>query len=274
MNRALKMILTAVVGTALLANLAACTPTKEAGQTTPPPKYANTLAKVKGEGKLVMGTSADYKPYEFVENVNGKDTIVGWEVEMAQEIAKELGVTLEIKNLPFESLLGLLPLKQADMVVAAVTIDAERQAAVDFSTPYHDGNQMLLVLKENTTVKGAADLKGKKVSAQLGSTGEELAGKIEGAEARSTESFEAAVLDLLAKKTDAVIGDKTVVENYAKINNKLQVVGEPLNDAQNAIALRKGDTELKAAIDQALDKMTRDGRLQAIKKKWLGNEGY
>ncbi len=273
MKRAFKMILTAVIGTALLSSLVACTPTQQNNQ-PPAPKAATTLEKIKSEGKIVMGTSADYKPYEFVETVNGKETIVGWEVDMAQEIAKELGVKLEIKNIPFETLLGLLPLKQADMIVAAVTITPDRQASVDFSTPYHDGGQKLLVLKENTAVKGAADLKGKKVAAQLGSTGEELAGKIEGAQVRSTESFEAAVLDLLAKKTDAVVGDKTVVENYAKINDKLQVVGEPLNDAQNAIALRKGDTELKAAIDQALAKMTQDGRLTAIKKKWLGNEGY
>ncbi len=273
MKRSIKMIITAVVGAAILSSLVACTPTKPNSQ-TPAPKAATTLEKIKSEGKIVMGTSADYKPYEFVEEVNGKETIVGWEVDMAQEIAKELGVKLEIKNLPFESLLGLLPLKQADMIVAAVTIDPERQAAVDFSIPYHDGNQKLLVLKENTTVKGAADLKGKKVAAQIGSTGEELAGKIEGAQVRTTESFEAAVLDLLTKKTDAVIGDRTVVENYAKINDKLQVVGEPLNDAQNAIAVRKGEAELKAAIDQALTKITQDGRLTAIKKKWLGNEGY
>lgn len=226
------------------------------------------LDEIKAAGKIVMGTSADYPPYEFHKVVDGKDTIVGWEIEMAELIAKELGVKLEIKEYGFDTLIATLNANKVDFVVSAMTITDKRKESVDFSIPYNQGGQQILTTKEKAaTIKTAADLKGKTVAVQLGTTGEAEAQKIEGVKVKQLDKFEAAVLDLLAGKVDAVIGGSIVVKNFEKNNPKL-VTGEQLTSERNGIAFRKGDTELVEAVNKALDKLIKDGTVEKLVLKY------
>ena len=226
------------------------------------------LDEIKAAGKIVLGTSADYPPYEFHKTVDGKDTIVGWEIEMAQELAKDLGVKLEIKESAFDNLIADLNAKKVDFVVSAMTITDKRKENVDFSQPYWQGGQSILVLKEKAgEVKSTADLKGKTIGVQLGTTGEEEAKKIEGAKVRPVDKFEAAILDLLSGKVDAVVSGYTVAKNYEKNNPQLAMVLQ-LSSEQNGIAFRKGDKELVEAMNASLKKVTAGGKLEELVKKY------
>jgi ABC-type amino acid transport substrate-binding protein len=232
------------------------------------PAAQNHLEQIKAAGKIVLGTSADYPPYEFHKTVDGKDTIVGWEIEMAEAIAKDLGVKLEIKESGFENLIADLNAKKVDFVISAMTITDKRKENVDFSNAYWQGGQSVLVLKENADkIKSAADLKGKTIGVQLGSTGEEEGKKIEGAKLKPVDKFEAIILDLLAGKVDAVISGYTVAKNYEKNNPKLAMVAQ-LSSEDNGVAFRKGDKELVEAVNASLKKLTADGKIEELVKKY------
>jgi ABC-type amino acid transport substrate-binding protein len=272
----MKRILSTAIALTLALSLTACggaakteTPAATGGTEPKPQVTAKThLDEIKAAGKIVLGTSADYPPYEFHKTIDGKDTIVGWEIEMAEQIAKDLGVKLEIKESAFENLIADLNAKKVDFVVSAMSITPDRAKNVDFSAPYWKGGQSVLVLKENAAkYKTAADLKGKTIAVQLGTTGEEEAKKIEGAKVKPVDKFEATILDLLSGKVDAVVCGYTVGKNYEKNNPKLAFAME-LSSEENAAAFRKGDKELTEAVNASLKKLTTSGQLEQIVKKY------
>jgi ABC-type amino acid transport substrate-binding protein len=267
MKRMLALVLALVVAVSVAACGGAKSNTGSSAGASSAPK--NHLEEIKAAGKIVLGTSADYPPYEFHKTVDGKDTIVGWEIEMAQEIAKELGVKLEIKEAAFDSLIPELIAKKVDFVISAMTITDERKKSVDFSEPYWQGGQAVLALKENAgKYKSKADFEGKTIAVQLGTTGEAEAKKIKDAKVKPVDKFEAAVLDLLSGKVDLVVGGYTVVKNFEKNNPKLAVVGEPLSSEENGVVFRKGDKELQEAVNAILKKMKEDGRLEKLVQKY------
>ncbi|HLN62318.1 MAG TPA: basic amino acid ABC transporter substrate-binding protein [Symbiobacteriaceae bacterium] len=270
----MKRFAAAALALTLALSLTACGGAKDnntgtpAGSAPAPSAKKTHLDEIKAAGKIVLGTSADYPPYEFHKTVDGKDTIVGWEIELAQELAKDLGVKLEIKESAFDNLIADLNAKKVDFVVSAMTITDKRKENVDFSNSYWQGGQSILMLKEKASgVKSTADLKGKTIGVQLGTTGEEEAKKIEGAKVKPVDKFEATVLDLLAGKVDAVVAGYTVAKNYEKNNPKLAMVLE-LSSEQNGIAFRKGDKELVDAVNTSLKKITSGGKLEELVKKY------
>lgn len=275
----MKKLITVALSLALALSLAACGGAKQEEPATKPQTPAaeqkgeapkNHLEEIKAAGKIVLGTSADYPPYEFHKIVDGKDTIVGWEIDLAEAIAKELGVELEVKDSKFETLLIDLNAKKVDFVLSALTITDKRKESVDFSDPYWRGGQVVLMQKEKA-VSDVAQLKGKTIGVQLGSTGEIEAKKIEGANVKAVEAFEANILDLLSGKVDAVVLGYTVGKNYEKQNPKLAVVAE-LSTSENGIAFRKGDKELVEAVNKALAKFKADGTIEKLVAKYEASE--
>ncbi|HWI60892.1 MAG TPA: basic amino acid ABC transporter substrate-binding protein [Symbiobacteriaceae bacterium] len=276
----MKRFFAAALALTLALSLTACggakkTETPAAGtdkKTEAPAAPKTHLDEIKAAGKIVLGTSADYPPYEFHKTVDGKDKIVGWEIEMAEEIAKDLGVKLEIKESAFDNLIADLSAKKVDFVISAMTITDKRKENVDFSEPYWKGGQSVLVLKDNASkYKTTADFKGKTIGVQLGTTGEEEAKKIDGAKVKPVDKFEATILDLLAGKVDAVICGYTVGKNYEKNNPKIHFAME-LSTELNGVAFRKGDKELVAAVNASLKKLTSDGRLDKLVAKYEAEE--
>src|SRR5690349_9795691 len=110
---------------------------------------SDTLSKAKKAGKIIVGTSADYAPYEFHTMVNGKDTIVGFDIEIAKVVAKDLGVTLEIQDMGFDGLLPALNADKVDFVIAGMTPDEKRKQAVDFTNIYYVAKQGVMVRAED-----------------------------------------------------------------------------------------------------------------------------
>lgn len=259
----MKRALSIVLAVALALALTACG-TKQNTQTS----TASRLAAIKQKGTIVLGTSADYPPYEYHTTEGGQDKIVGWEVEMAQQIATDLGVKLEVRDIPFDNLIPELQAGKVDFVVSALTITEKRAKSVDFSDPYWRGGQVILANADKAAaIKTAADLKGRRVAVQLGSTGEAEAQKIAGIQLVQLDKFEAAIMEVLSGKADAAVSGYTVALNYEKNNPKLKIAGEPLVTEDNGIAVKKGDKELLGAIQASLTKL-KGGPLEALVKKY------
>ena len=139
-------------------------------------EVVSKIEQIKKSGKLILGTSADYPPYEFHKEIDGKDTIVGFDIEIAKEIAKDLGVELEIKDMDFDGLLLALNADKVDMVMAGMTPDPERIKVVDFSKIYYEAvHGVVINVANKDTFKTVEDLAGKKVGAQKGAVQEDIA---------------------------------------------------------------------------------------------------
>lgn len=227
-----------------------------------------TLEGIKNKGKLIMGTSADYPPFEFHKMIDGEDTIVGFDIEIAKHIADELGVELEIKDMEFDKLLGGLSTGMLDMVIAGMNPDPEREA--NFTDIYYEANLSVLVNKEDESkITTLEDLEGKSIGVQIGTTQEEIAQeKIKDADVKSLSTNPDIVMNLKTKKIDCALMEAPVAESFAKVNEDIVVV-EGLNidtDANGvAIAVKKGNDELTEKLNGILAEAKSKGLLD----KWL-----
>lgn len=218
----------------------------------------NSLEGVKEKGKLIIGTSADYPPYEFHTLIDGKDAIVGFDMALGQHIADELGVELEIKEMDFKNLVGALPTGMVDMVIAGMSPDPKRD--VNFSDIYYEATHGILVKKENVdNIKTEDDLKGKKAGVQMGSIQEKIAEGMDDVEILSLGLTNNLLMELKAGKIDYIIMEKPVAESYVKANSDLAVIPTlELTDEDgggSAIAMKKGNDSLTEAINEILGKV-------------------
>lgn len=228
------------------------------------PPADSHLARVKAAGKLVVGTSADYPPYEFIDE-QGK--IVGFDIDLANEIAKELGVQLEIVNQNFDSLLAGLQAKQFDVVIAGLTVTEERKQSVDFSEPYFAGGQAIVVHRDRTDIDSLEDLNGKSIAVQIGTYQEQIAReRVQNADVRPYQLFTDAAQAVATKQVDAMIVAKPVADAFAR-DLPLKVVAE-IEYSETAMAFPKG-SDLVAAVNEILAAMKQDGRMDQLIAKWF-----
>lgn len=229
-----------------------------------------SLEGIKNKGKLVMGTSADYPPFEFHKMIDGKDEIVGFDIEIGKYIAKELGVELEIKDMEFDKLLGGLSTGMLDIVIAAVNPDPERAKEVNFSDIYYESTHSVLInRKDEGNIFSLEDLNGKTIGVQIGTTQEKIAEtKIEGAEVIALSSNSDIIMNLKTDKIDCAIMETGVAKAFAQTNNDLLVVDELIIDSGSegvAIAIKKGNDELTEKINEILAKAKSEGLIE----KWV-----
>lgn len=226
----------------------------------------NELEKIIDNGKIVLGTSADYPPFEFHTMVDGKDKIVGFDIEIAKYIADELGVELEIKDMDFDKLLGGLSTGMMDMVIAGMNPDPERDA--NFSDIYYEANLSVLITKDAAdTITKAEDLNGKSIGVQMGTTQETIAQEdFENTQVKSLAKNPDIVMNLKTKKIDCAIMETPVAESFAKVNDDLMVVENLIIDSGSggvAIATKKGSDELTDKLNEILGKIHSEGLLEA-----------
>ncbi|WP_282935366.1 transporter substrate-binding domain-containing protein [Paenibacillus sp. RC67] len=234
----------------------------KSGAAQPDAAKATKLEQIKKAGKIVVGTSADYPPYEFHKEVNGKDTIVGFDIEIAKTLAKDLGVTLEIKDLKYEGLLAALEAGNIDFIISGMTPTPERQQSVDFTKIYYTAVQTAVIRAEDKDkFKTIDDLKGKRVGAQKGATQEQIVTKqMPGSEMKSLGKISDLMLDLKNKKTDALVVELPVATAYLSKNPDLIISDIKLSteDSGSAIAVKKGNSDLVDAMNTSLDKLMND----------------
>ncbi|HSH34620.1 transporter substrate-binding domain-containing protein [Schnuerera sp.] len=227
-----------------------------------------SLEGIKNKGKLVMGTSADYPPFEFHTMIDGKDEIVGFDIEIAKYIADELGVELEIKDMDFDKLLGGLSTGMLDIVIAGMNPDPEREA--NFTDIYYEANLSVLVAKENkSNITSVEDLEGKNIGVQIGTTQEDIAQtKIKDADVKSLSTNPDIVMNLKTKKIDCALMEAPVAESFAKANDDIMVVEDLTIDSGTggvAIAVKEDNDELTEKLNEILAKAKSEGLLE----KWL-----
>lgn len=225
----------------------------------------STMEKIEKSGKLVVGTSADYAPYEYHTMVEGKDTIIGIDISIVNEIAKDLGVQLEIVDMSFEGLLPAINSDKIDIAIAGMNPDEERRKAVDFTKIYYEAKQGVMVRAEDKDkIKTIEDLKGKNVGAQLGTTQESIAKKqMKDSNLVSLGKIPDLVMELKNKKIDALVVELPVANGYIKNNSDLALSGLTVEEETggSAIAVKKGNSDLVNELNKSLDRLMKDGSI-------------
>jgi ABC-type amino acid transport/signal transduction systems, periplasmic component/domain len=224
------------------------------------------LAEIKASGKLVLGTSADYAPYEFHHTKDGKDEIVGFDISVAKKIADDLGVQLEIQDMDFDGLLLALDSKKVDLVISGMTPTEERAKSVDFSNVYYTAEQGVMVRKEDAaSLQTFDDLKGKRIAVQKGSIQEGIAQGIEGAKLTSLARINELVMELQSGRVDAVIAEMPVTKLYVANQPEItmsDIVVPTDEEASAAIAVKKNKNKsFVDAINASLDTIKQENLL-------------
>jgi Bacterial extracellular solute-binding proteins, family 3. len=215
---------------------------------------------------LKMGTSADFPPFESRDE---KGNFVGFDIDLAQTIADELGYKLEITDMKFEGLISALQFGKVDMVLAGMSATADRKENVDFSKEYHRSSEMFLT-KADSPVHSLEELKGKTVGVQLGTIQEEGADKLKdkyGFKVKKVDDASVLIMELLSGKIDVAYMDKQVATGYAE-EHGLHGFDDPTSSSPGmAIAFPKG-SDLVDQVNEVLDQLEKNGELQKLKNKW------
>ncbi|MDR7001773.1 amino acid ABC transporter substrate-binding protein [Neobacillus niacini] len=225
------------------------------------------LEKIKADGTIKIGTEGTYAPFSY-HDASGK--LTGFDIEIAEEVAKRLGVKAEFVETPWDGIFAGLDSKRFDIIACQVGIRPDRQEKYDFSDPTNVSKPYLIVSKDNNTIKTFEDLKGKKSAQSLTSMFKDMAAS-KGAEIVGVEGFNQAIDLLISKRVDATINDGLSYLDYKKQqpNAPLKVAAELDEPTQMGIMLRKGNKELVDAINKALADMKNDGKYLSISKKYF-----
>ena len=269
------------VAAAVLVLFAACGGDEEEAEDTPTGS-ATSAAKVAElqDGVLQVGSDISYAPIEFYEE--GTQNAQGLDVDLANALAEELGVRAEFINTGFDGIIGALNVSRFDVLMSAMTVTEERQKEIDFIPYFAAGTDILVAEGNPKNIKTIEDLSGLTVGVQIGTIQvDQLKAandtlKAAGKPEISVLTFDQnplAVEQLRTGRADAVIADSPVVANEARLSDgKLEALGLAVEAAPYGIGVRKGSTELKAAIEGALQKLIANGKYKAILIEW-GLEG-
>jgi len=235
--------------------------------------FAGGSAKKGAEGGLhiVVATDATWPPMEFVDEETKE--IVGFDVDLMNEIAKAGGFTVEFKNTAWDGIFAGLAADKYDAVMSSVTITDERKKQMDFSKPYINAGQVLVVQKSLKGVTTLSDMDGMTVGAQIGTTGSFEVEKVKGVKLKTYDEIGLAFEDLVNGRIQGVVADTPVAADFALQNEtykgKLKIVGEPFTDENYGIAVQKGNTEVLNAVNAGIDKVVGTATYKKIEKKWL-----
>ena len=258
----LKKVLASCIALAMTFSIVACGNKEDKGTSG---ENKTALTEIKDKGELVVGLSADYAPYEFYTMVDGKKTIVGFDVELAKEVAKDLGVKLTLKEMKFDALLGALPAGQIDMIISGMNPDEERAKVMDFSDIYYTAQHGVLVNKKDLDkYKSVEDLKSVRVGAQMGSTQADIVKeKIKAEKPTLLANVNNLILELKSGKIDALVTEKPVAEMAIKNNNELALSKIEFKDETggNAVAVKKGEKELVEQVNKTIKRLKDSGEL-------------
>jgi polar amino acid transport system substrate-binding protein len=223
--------------------------------------------------KLVFATDATFPP---MESIDDSKNIVGFDIDLMNAVAKAGGFTVEFKNTAWTGIFAGLENGEYAAIVSSVTINDERKVKYDFSVPYINAGQVLVVRSETAGVTTLADLKGKKVGAQIGTTGAMEIEKVKDANKIDEKTYDAiglAFVDLVNGRIDAIVIDTPVAGDYVSQNKdytgKLKVVGTAMTEEYYGVVVRKGDTKTLDLVNAGLKKVLGTDEYKAIEDKWL-----
>jgi polar amino acid transport system substrate-binding protein len=223
-----------------------------------------------GKMHIVIATDATWPPMEMV---NEKKQIVGFDIDLMNAAAKAGGFTVEFRNTAWEGIFAGLETGEYDAVMSSVTITEERQQTMDFSVPYINAGQILVVPMKTSGVTTLKDLKGKSAGAQIGTTGAFEIEKVPGVQLRTYDEIGLAFEDLVNGRIDAVVCDTPVAAQFALQNenykDKLKIVGQPFTEEYYGVAVKKGNTKVLDIVNAGLKKVLDTSTYKQIEAKWL-----
>ncbi|MBR5964758.1 MAG: amino acid ABC transporter substrate-binding protein [Treponema sp.] len=237
-------------------------------------KADNSLAELKSRGVFVLGLDDSFPPMGFRDESN---QIVGFDIDLAKEVAKRLGVKFKAQPINWDSKEQELNTGKIDCIWNGLTITEDRQKALSFTKPYLD-NKQVVVVRADSGFKSLSDLYGKKIAVQSGSSAEDAV--------NDTPDFQKnvkdivfleqnlmALNDLVIGGVDGVVMDSIVAEYAIKQSNlPLALLEESLASEEYGVAFRKGDAKLTAAVQKALEDMAADGTVAKISNVWFGSD--
>lgn len=248
--------------------------------------------EIKEYGTLVIATNAEFEPFEYFDKDG--ETIIGWDMDIARELARLLGVKVDIQHMEFDSVLSAVSTGRAHIAMAGISINPTRDETVDFSENVFDSTQMIIVRSDNTDIQDAFDLEGKVVGGQNGTVGLQLAQMSEDwaydfddegnvlldspilgkpAQAKGFQSGALAVTDLINGKLDAVILDKYPAEaivSKAENAGKVKILETPVFEDAYAFAVSEGNKALADWINSAITEMKESGFWEQNMTKYFG----
>lgn len=254
-----------VFASLILSACAGATPAATQAATTAPAAPAATTAPAV---KVRVATDATWPPFEIV-NESTKQ-IEGFDIDLMKAIAEKANLDVEFVNVAFDPLLAGIGTCQYDAAISSITITDERKKSMLFSDPYFQAGQIVSVQAANSAVKSKDDLSGKKVGAQIGTTGAIEAAKINGAVVKTYDDVGLAFQDLINGQIDAVIADNPLALGYVgKNSDKIKTVGTVFTEEMYGIAICKDKADLQTKINQGLASVKSAGLIDQLTKKWI-----
>lgn len=233
----------------------------------------NSLQKVLDKGVFLYGNCPEYPPFS---SINNDGNIEGYDVDFANYIAGKLGIKSEVKNTPWESLIVALNQGQYDAVISAITPLEAKSAGelVDFTIPYIQLNEIIITKKDNDAINSKSDLADKIIGVQDTSSAAIAADLLEsqGIKVKEIKRYDRnanAVADLNNGRIDAVVVGEAYAATQASNDPNMKIINDPINSADVVIVLRKGEEELKNALNKAIEEFKTSEENKSITKKWI-----
>ena len=224
----------------------------------------------KSNDVIKMGTNAAFPPFEYTLGTE----VVGFDVTVSQLISRDYGKELKVVDMNFDGLIAALQSGSIDFIAAGMTATEERRKNVDFSEPYYQSKQTIIVKASDASVVSVNDLKGKVVGVQAGTTGELFATEeIEGLNVKSFKTGIDAALALKNGAIEAIIIDELPAQEIVRRNVELKLVDDDFYTDEYAIAVKKGNTELLNSINKTIEKIKADGTYQKLIDSYMPLDG-
>ena len=252
-----KSVITTLIAGVMTVSLVGC------GSSTK--SNTDKIDKIKENGKIVVGLSADYAPYEFHAMIDGEDKVVGFDVNLANEIAKDLGVDLEIKEMDFDALISALKAEQIDAIISGMNPTDERKEQIDFSDIYYESTYAVLTKKDDASkFNSKSDLDGEIIGAQLGSTQQQIAeNEVKASKVSLLQDVNSLILALKTGKVDAVITEEPVAAMAMENNSELALsnISFEAEGGGNVIGVQKDSPKLVEALNKTISRLKDSGDL-------------
>ncbi|MBM7599397.1 cystine transport system substrate-binding protein [Virgibacillus halotolerans] len=255
------------VGTILLLLIAvsACGDNKASGS-----DKGNSLTKIKESGELRVGFEGTYPPFNFIDD---NDEYTGFDVDIANELAERIGVETKFVATKWDSLIGGIKANKFDVIIGQMTVTEERKKSVDFTEPYVVTGSVLITREDRDDIAVLDDIKDKKVGVGGGTTFEEVANSVDGADVILYKAVTDYIQDLTNDRLDVIINDQLLMSyNIKEEGLPIKIVSDILNKDEIGMAVKKDSDDLVEKLNKELTSMKEDGTYEEIYKRWFDSE--
>lgn len=230
----------------------------------------SVLARIEKSQELNVAFEGTYPPFNFLDD---NDEFQGFDVDISNEIAERLGVKANFIATKWDGLIGGLKADKFDIIIGQMTVTEERKKSVDFTDPYVITGSVLVTREDTNDITKLEDIKGKKVGVGGGTTFEEVANSVEGADVKLYKAVSDYIQDLTNERLDVIINDQLLISYNIKENKlPIKIASDIVNKDEIGMAVNKGNEDFIKKVNTALKEMKEDGTYNEIYKKWFGSE--